>query len=54
MKKCQVSSNQCFWKHPDDIISQVKTRSKSKNEPSVNWRVINRYYEGKQKDKAFN
>ena len=42
--------NRCFWKHPDDVISRIKTRSARKNEPSVGWRVITKYYGDKQKD----
>ena len=46
--------NRCFWKHPDDVISRIKTRSARKNEPSLDWRVITKYYGDKQKRRESN
>ena len=53
-EKCLLSMNRCFWKHPDDVISRIKTRSARKNEPSVGWRVITKYYGDKQKRRESN
>ena len=53
-EKCLLSMNRCFWKHPDDVISRIKTRSARKNEPSLGWRVITKYYGDKQKRRESN
>ena len=47
---CVLRTNTCFWKHPDDVDSRVKTRSMTKNKLDFDWRVINNYHKNKAKD----
>ena len=45
-----LSTNRCFWKHPDDVNSHIKTRSMTNSKPDFGWIVINIYHKNKAKD----
>ena len=33
-----------MWKHPNDVLNRLKTRSKTKNEPIVGYGEADRYF----------
>ena len=43
-KKCSTSTDKCMWKHPNDVLNRLKTRSKTKNEPIVGYGEADRYF----------
>ena len=38
-EKCLIPTAQCFWKDPEDVRSEIKTRSQLKNQPTVSIEV---------------
>ena len=43
-KQCIASTDKCMWKHLNNVPNGVKTRSKTKNEPTVAYQEIDRYF----------
>ena len=44
MEKCITPSDKCMWKHLCDVPNGVKTRSKAKNEPTIDYEEVDRYF----------
>ena len=44
-----VPNNKCFWKDPCDVITQIKTKSMTKNEGEVTLKIFNKYFKDKEK-----
>ena len=44
MEKCITPTDKCMWKHLCDVPNGVKTRSKAKNEPTVDYEEVDRYF----------
>ena len=42
------TNNECFWKGQRDVKNGVKTRSRTKNEPSIRQKAIEQYDKQKQ------
>ena len=40
-------TDQCLWKHPNDVPNRVKTRSKTKDEPTVGYKEVDEYFASK-------
>ena len=49
-EKCSVPTDKCFWKDPCDVKNGVKTRSREKNEPVVQFKDFNHYLDEKLVD----
>ena len=44
MEQCITPTDKCMWMHPNDVPNEVKTRSKTKNEPTVSYEEVDRYF----------
>ena len=45
--KCISPTDKCMWKCPCDVPNGVKTRSKTKNEPTVDYKEEDKYFAAK-------
>ena len=43
-EQCITLTDECMWKHPNDVPNRVKARSKTKNEPAVSYEDLDRYF----------
>ena len=43
-EKCLIPTDKCMWKLPYEVPNGVKTRSRAKNEPTVNYEEVDRYF----------
>ena len=46
-ENCITPTDQCLWKHPNDVPNGVKTRSKTKDEPTVGYKEVDKYFTSK-------
>ena len=44
MEQCITPTAKCMWKHPNDVPNRLKTRSKTKNELTVGYEDIDKYF----------
>lgn len=44
---CLTPTDECFFKNPCDVRNGVKTRSRTKNEPTVGLESFNQYHSEK-------
>ena len=45
--KCVTPTDKCMWKYPWNVPNGVKTRSKTKNGPTVGYKEVNNYFAAK-------
>ena len=45
--KCITPTDKCMWKYPCDVPNEVKTRSKTKTEPNVNYKEVAKHFVAK-------
>ena len=43
-EQCITPTDKGMWKHPNDVPNRVKTRSKTKNEPTSSYEEVYRYF----------
>ena len=42
--KCITPTDKCMRKYPNDILNRVKTRSEAKNELTVDYKEVDKYF----------
>ena len=42
-----MTTNKCFWKDPNDVKHEVKTRSRAHNKPTITFEAFDKYCEDK-------
>ena len=43
-EKFIIPTNKCMWKCPNDVQNGVKTRSEAKNELTVDYKEVDKYF----------
>ena len=43
-ENCITPTDQCLWKHPNDVPNGVKTRSNTKDKPTVGYKELDEYF----------
>ena len=46
-EKCITPTDKCMWKYPFDVPNRVKTISETKNEPTVDYKEVDKYFAAK-------
>ena len=46
-ENCITTTDQCLWKHPDDVLNGVKTKPKTKDDPTVGYKEVDKYFASK-------
>ena len=44
MEKCITPTDKYMWKYPSDVPNGVKTGSNTKNEPTVDYKEVDKYF----------
>ena len=43
-EQCITPTDKCMWKNRNGVPNRVKTRSKTKNEPTIDYEEVDRYF----------